>query len=147
MKRRGFLGGILASPLALKAAAEEKIASLSNIYMKGTTQVSTSVLEDIAIARDSWGGESVGISGESWTARRLKELRLLKTFAPQLLEKKRRADARRVHEIDPDLAGLQSMSLAAKIAFQRERLYKRSLEEEQTWIERLEEEAIRRSLG
>lgn len=146
MKRRGFLGGILASPLALKAAAEEKIASLSNIYMKGTTQVSTSVLEDI-VARDSWGGESVGISGESWTARRLKELRLLKTFAPQLLEKKRRADARRVHEIDPDLAGLQSMSLAAKIAFQRERLYKRSLEEEQTWIERLEEEAIRRSLG
>jgi len=146
MKRRGFLGGILASPLALKAAAEEKIASLSNIYMKGTTQVSTSVLEDI-VARDSWGGESVGISGESWTARGLKELRLLKTFAPQLLEKKRRADARRVHEIDPDLAGLQSMSLAAKIAFQRERLYKRSLEEEQTWIERLEEEAIRRSLG
>jgi hypothetical protein len=144
MKRRGFLGGILASPLALKAAAEEKIAKLSG-WRDGDllSPVGTDLVD--TLADNAPGG--IGFGGESWMARAVKEAKLLRTLAPELFERKRRREAKEVRSIDPDLAALQSMSLAAKIAFQRERLYHRTLEEEAGWIDRVKEEAIRRSLG
>ena len=145
MKRRGFLGGILASPLALKAAAEEKAAKLSGWWDGDLlSPVGTDLVHTLA---DNTPGELISINMESWVARAVKEAQLLQTLAPELLERKRRREAKEVRSIDPDLAALQSMSLAAKIAFQRERLYHRTLEEEAGWIDRVKEEAIRRSLG
>ena len=144
MKRRGFLGGILASPLALKAAAEEKVAKLSGWWDGDLSPVGTDLVHTLA---DNAPGGIHEFAGEIWVARAVKEANLLRTLAPELLERKRRREAKEVRSIDPDLAALQSMSLAAKIAFQRERLYHRTIEEEAGWIDRVKEEAIRRSLG
>lgn len=57
--------------------------------------------------------------------RRLAYLNFIKTLSPAWYEEKERKRARYIEGFDLDLAANRSMSLAAKVAIQRERNYRR----------------------
>lgn len=147
MKRRGFLG-MFGAALAVGPEQIAKDAGIELNPLHGTGRY-VNLLDDI--------GE--GISGPNptgvdkldpavWERKKLKTLRALRWFKPAFFEQKRRDDAKRVYELDLNIASLRSCSLAGKVAMQRELNYhKNLLEEEDSLKLRLEEKFFDDKLG
>ena len=105
MKRRKFLGFLAASPIAAKQAAEKAAAELSNVDLNG-------------FQKEPTGGPSASpIVDQSSTVRRLLAINGIPDWKMQEL----RENARHVSRIDPNVAALRSVSLAGKVAMQRNR--------------------------
>jgi len=80
--------------------------------------------------------------------KRLTFAHALNKINPEWLKTKRRQNAKAVQQFDMDLASLHSVSLAAKVAFQRERNYEREYIEETEWMKiRLDEYVAMQTLG
>lgn len=118
--RRRFLGFMAASPIAGRKLAQETAERLSGIAMHAPGWLDT-------------GGDptaSSDITHLQWRAL-LKIPQARAAITAQLFERERT-----VHRIDHDLAVKRSFSLAAKIAYQRERNVARELsllEEQYPW--------------
>lgn len=126
IKRRGFLGGIAAA----LATTPEKV-------LKATGVSPTQIGREFGIRSGEYAvptaAETISGGLPWWKAERAR-IFAMRTFAPWLLEKKRRANAHHVSYLDINIASLRSVSPAAKIAMQRELQYRRQLDEE---LERL----------
>lgn len=128
--RRGFLRMLSASPLAARAAAEEAAAKLARVDLSGVSPGSPI------------GGGPQDLTPDQWS----QVLRL--PGARRQLESLLFEDERNVGAIDHDLAVYRSFSLAAKIAFQRQRNVQRRLEGMQgNWMWRRLEKVGRSFLG
>lgn len=133
--RRSFLRALGAAPLAAKAAAEAATKQLGRIGAVGFRNESSMSLSDI-VNHQSIGAtvgldNAVGNGALSRSAKR-EAMRMI------LADSKKRAEIRTllyqsnrvISRIDPDIGGRRSWSLAAKIAYQRERFVERDLAEE-----------------
>lgn len=141
IKRRSFLGislgGLVAGPSALAKKVAEQ-AGFSTINKFGT---GAQVYGDLTPgpSTDDYGGRSIGDNAKKYVEsqqKKLLNLKTLKFLKPAWFEQKRRERAREVYALDLDLAAMNSMSLAAKVAIQRERNYKRYLDDEEEYITR-----------
>ncbi len=131
MKRRGFLGGIAAA----LATTPEKVLKASGVQSSPIGGDPFPPSPNLI----SPGMTSVGSTMPWWKAEKARII-ALRTFAPWLLEKKRRRQARYVHVLDVNISCLRSVSPAAKIAMQRELQYRRQLEAELEGLDLQEEE-------
>lgn len=130
--RRGFLGffagGIAAGP--------KKIAQLAGIELNPMYGGFTAATADDLIPST---GRSVGPRASSsnpkppgfYERKGLKKLNLIKFFAPEWYTDKRRDEAKAVHYFDLDLSTMKSVSIAGKVAIQRERNFHRQLQLEE----------------
>lgn len=123
--RRSFLRVLGAAPLAGRAAAEAVAKELNQIGLSGGVPHG-------ATLRDAVSNQTNAIGHQGWnTLARREAMRLI------LSDKKRDAEIRsilsqnyrRIHQIDPDIAGRHSWSLAAKIVYQRERFVDQEIAE------------------
>lgn len=118
--RRNFLRAAAVAPLAARKAAEAVLAGVSRLDVGG-------VSANYGVPQPM-GGQ--GVTQLQWRG-------ILSTVAGR--EEVRRViyeDERTIARIDPDLAVLKSVSLSAKIAYQRERNVERrlsSMEDEWPW--------------
>lgn len=122
MKRRGFLGGAIASLVAKPKVSQEAAAKLAGVNFSGMSR------------SDMFDGPSgsVGVLSPVDQITRLNALRLLN---PWWREAERRRNAKSVYAIHHSIASLQSVSLAGKINMQRERNYHMAeQDEEQYWL-------------
>lgn len=136
MKRRGFIGMFGAA----LASGPEKVAKLAGIGIDPLNETyPTSGLVP--------HGPSPAESAVAYAQKRIFKFNLLKQLNPGWFTDKRRAQAKYVGRLDLDLASMHSVSLAGKVAFQRERQFQRSLDEEGSYLKReLEEEIFSGSL-
>lgn len=123
IKRRGFLGGVLAA----FATTPEKVLKASGIAESqlGYGSGVPSVLNH---------GRSAGAETPWFVNRRIK-LVALKTLRPWWFEQKLRAEAKHVNLLDVDVASYRSVSPAAKIAIMRERVYRRAIDVEVSYLD------------
>lgn len=112
LARRKFLGMVAASPVAAKMAAEAAAANLAGLRLGGAGYLG--VPQAIAGGEITKGAWRLAVANKD----ALKEIRSL------LFERQRH-----VNSIDHDLAAKKSFSLAAKVAYQRERNVQRELED------------------
>jgi hypothetical protein len=105
--RRNFLRGVVAAPFAAKQVAEQAASRLSGIsigHLAGSNQIG--INQPPALAQPS-------------------NLQWLKVIDDKTLRRELESiyyeRERQVSAIDPDIACLRSVSLSAKIAYQRER--------------------------
>lgn len=124
--RRSFLRVLGTAPLAGRAAAEAVAKELNQIGLSGGVPHSATLRDVVSNSANSIGevGQSLMPMSNGWnTLARREAMRLI------LSDKQRGAEIRsilsqnyrRIHQIDPDIAGRHSWSLAAKIAYQRQR--------------------------
>lgn len=131
MKRRGFFG-MIAGAVAAGPSAAKSVAKQAGINL---SPVAFGEIIPMKSLSDNCVPNSVGASiGKSWTETRLLRFNLLKSLRPAFFEKRHRDNARHVNRFDLDLSSLQSMSLAAKVAVQRERNYRRLIAEEEGYL-------------
>ena len=120
--RRGFMGliglGAVSGPLAARQAAQAEIAKL-------TTLAGPSVMPMASGQGIGTGGPPVDESQQY-----IKMSNYLKVFGrlPEHIEYNVRERSKSVYHLDSDIAALRSFSLAAKIAWQRERNYEKEVE-------------------
>lgn len=140
LKRRGFLKAFAAAPFVAKQAAEQVGLGLMNGRLLGVDQPPSADLVRGALGT----GESSGIAqGPSNPANYIKPDRLTEKAARGILrlamkdpDVKRQLNSlmmqthRNVMWLDVDLASNRSMSLAAKICYQRQRNVERDLAQE-----------------
>jgi len=119
--RRRFLSVLGASPLAVKAAADEATAKLLHI--------DTSGLGSRPGLPYDYGRTAANVptnADNPYAA----AARFIRQFGiPEWFDKELRDRAAQVYTLDPDIACKRSWSLAVKIATQRERNYRRLLAE------------------
>ncbi|MGY3393456.1 hypothetical protein ACVWW6_006047 [Bradyrhizobium sp. USDA 3311] len=126
--RRRFLAllgvGSVSAPIAAKAAAEAEAAKLAGISGGLSAGAGGSLPSTCAPSADS---------GLRWLPyeERLEKIALyVRTVGlPRVVEQEFWERARSVTALDPDIAGKRSWSLAAKIHEQRQRNYRRLLDE------------------
>lgn len=120
LKRRGFLGGMLAA----FATTPEKVLKASGVDESAIGHaIGGQYVEPLT--ESFFGVSSDGAQG--YAAERVKLL-ALKALRPKWFEDKRREHARDIEVLDVDLASFRSVSPAAKICIQRQRNYDRSIE-------------------
>ena len=122
MKRRGFLGGIAAA----FATTPEKVLKAAGVEASQLGQLTPSG----GIISGGLNATTYGSPGLPWYKAEKARVLAMRTFAPWLLEKKRRRQAYHVGSLDVNIASLRSVSPAAKIAMQRELNYRRQLDDE-----------------
>lgn len=111
LARRNFLRALPAAPFVAKRAAEDAAANLARIGSSvGDASVPPSAVSDGGINAAQWRSILSTVAGRE-QARAI------------LIE-----EERHVSRIDPDLAVLKSISLSAKIAYQRDRNVERRLD-------------------
>lgn len=125
MKRRGFMGG-----LAALLAAKPKPEDLAKINTSGISEYGNIVGEYASGDGMSWSEPPEPEEPGAHYRNRLNELLTLKRENPEWLHRRRLLDAKGVSFIDADIAVMQSWSLAAKVAAQRQRNYDRALDAE-----------------
>jgi hypothetical protein len=106
--RRNFLRAAGVAPFAAKKAAEQAASSLSGMSIGGLMQGGTSAM---------CGEAQLSVSTAPLHWPKALEDRALRAELESIYYERERA----VRLIDPDLACLRSLSLSAKIAYQRER--------------------------
>jgi hypothetical protein len=121
MKRRGFMGSIAA---ALTINPSSQIEAVAGHVISPT----------IGSLTGSGAVAGVGAS-TSWATREKAKISLLKMLNPKWFEQKRRMAAKNVNRLDIDIASFQSVSMAGKIAMQRERNYQTEYMREYDWAE------------
>lgn len=129
MKRRGFLGFLgaaaVAGPGMAKAAAAQGMEAMSI----GPT------LSSMGIAINApFGGDSIkGLQDEydpiAWAKRDL--ARFFGKSAERLLTERLQTN---VAYLDPDIAGMRSLSLTTKVRMQRDRNFERAQAGERDWL-------------
>lgn len=131
MKRRGFLGALLAGPVAAKAAADAGILEAPGAF--GPMQLENGSTVGAALA---------GSSDELNVVEMIADYRTRLSRLAAMTEKNRRRARYDVRRFDSDLASNRSMSLACKISIQAERNVCREEANERSWIERRIERLI-----
>lgn len=113
MKRRSFLGGLIAAPFAAKQAAEQTAMGLAKVdvgnaadYVFGAPKI---------LSAPDTGIEQKPVQ---WVVKHLS-----KQF-PEWLEESLRRDNSHVHVISPDIATMRSVSLSSKYSMQKQRQLK-----------------------
>lgn len=152
VKRRGFLGflggGIAAGP--------KKIAELAGINLDPLANGATAATADELIPGGvhDYGRGLKSVSSASnrfsgwWEKQQLARSTALKIMDPEWYREKRRQQANYVHTLDLDLAALHSVSMAGKVAIQRERNFARQLAmEERSLNLNLQEKLWKNALG
>lgn len=130
--RRRFLSllgiGAASAPLAVKAAADAEIASLTGLqYRQGALALS-------GVVADDYGGATAA-SGQlikgSYQSPYVGAHNYLKVWGklPDFIEANVRERSKGVHALDYDIACKKSWSMAAKIHEQRKRNYDRMIEQ------------------
>lgn len=117
--RRRFLGLLPAAPLAGKAAADAAIAELSGVRANGLAN-NGGWISAVPSGKD--GPSDGNLLKKAWQ---------MPAFRGEL-ESMLYEQNRRVGYLDPDIANKRSFSMAAKIAYQRQREVERSLQE---WLD------------
>ncbi len=113
--RRKFFGIAAVSPLAAKAAAEEAISNTSRVFANGLSPFQTS------------GGISAEWIKEPSNSEWLRAFN--NPLTRQVIESHLFESERSVYAIDPDLACLKSLSMSAKITYQRRRNVQRRIDQ------------------
>lgn len=132
--RRRMLGFLGMAPLAGRQALEEGAKHLAGIGKSGSFPTA-----DLRDALDLRGAPSQGVCAsvdtpvsDYWAQKKLRETTLRAALAIPAsraeIESILYEDQRMVWNLDPDLAVLRSISLSAKIAYQRQRNVARQLE-------------------
>jgi hypothetical protein len=118
MRRRGFLGGLLASPLLGGVKPEDAALEASGISINPIRHPTPDTLSDLT--------DTVGFEGNKpWFVQRRLKLEFVKLFDSSYFEEAARRNAKEVHSIEPDILALRSVSAAGKVAIQRERNFRR----------------------
>lgn len=118
MRRRGFLGGLLASPLLGGVKSEDIALEASGISIKPLRALTPDNLGDLT------GMKELGDT-RPWYLQRRVELEFIKFFDPKYFIDAARRNAKEIHYIEPDILALRSVSAAGKVAIQRERNFRR----------------------
>lgn len=124
----GFLGGGI-------AAGPKKIAELAGVNLDPLANGGMAARADELIpdGMDDYGQNLRSVSATSkrvagwWEKQQLARATALKIMDPEWHREKRRQQANYIHTLDLDLAALHSVSLAGKVAIQRERNFQRQL--------------------
>lgn len=143
LKRRGFLGGLLATPLATAAAAKD--AAIKQLGASGIYTGAESFTPDGPPDEIFRSGSTR--PDQPWYITRRLRLEAIKLFNRGYLEEKARREAKYVRNIDPDIMALQSVSLAGKIFMQRKRQFEKEMDIdsmiEETYFREREERLVR----
>lgn len=138
LKRRGFLGGLTALMASPAANALDQAGVASDGLGIGSSLGAPSATVNwaaVASAKNSYyGGASNWWSGEKM------KVAAMKTFAPWLLEERRKLETRDVSRLDVNIACLKSVSAAGKINMQRNLQYKQWFENKNRYLEEREHE-------
>lgn len=126
MNRRGFLGLLGATPFAAKKAAAEAVSSLVGI--SGPMAIPSG--GDVPASLGSLSSSRGGPDDVEWATKQLSRF-----LNPKNLERMRKNIV--VTRLDPDLASMQSMSLSARMAIQKERRLQETIDSERSWLERM----------
>ena len=135
MKRRGFLGGLSALMAAPAASALDQAGVASDVLGIGTSVPQPVPWGGVNAAKNSYYGGATNW----WTAEKMK-MAAMKTFAPWLLEERRRLETREVTRLDINIACLKSVSAAGKINMQRNLQYKQWAYNKNRFLEEREHE-------
>lgn len=141
MKRRGVLGFLAGGAVAGPSMAKQAIASgLEGLSVGGMSGLASAGVEigDYASAAN---GPFEGLEYDplAWPKKELQDF--LGHSASDLLRQRLETH---VGSLDPDIAGMQSIALQAKIRMQRDRTFERNRAIQHGWLERQLEEAIKR---
>lgn len=116
LARRKFLNLLkvvpFVSPIATKQSADSIAEKLIGLSMDTSNSLNS-------------GSSDVGAS----VSRAQRKIALLIPGVREQVEKLFRQQNKEIYRIDPDLAVLKSVSLSAKIAYQRQRIVKKSVED------------------
>lgn len=139
MKRRGFLGFIGGAAVAGPSMAKQAMAQGMDAMSVGPTLSSMGQ----AISAPYGGSTSGGgpIDGDydavGWAKRDL--ARFFGKSAERLLKERIQTH---VGYLDPDIAGMRSLSLTTKIRMQRDRNFERGQEGERDWLQQRLHDAL-----
>ena len=139
MKRRGFLGSVVGAAVAGPSMAKQAIAS----GMEGLNLGGVEMLEKgVSIGGMGYASATNAADGSydplEWPKRELSDF--LGRSASDLLRERLET---RVHQLDPDIACMQSIALQAKIRMQRDRTFERNRARQRGWLERQLQNAIK----
>lgn len=113
LSRRRMFGFLAAAPVAAKAAAQEAAAGLAGMQVGGLVDA-----RNFQAVLDSSCSMPGGIPLQPVSSAIMRAVGI-----PDWIKRLWQEQARHVNQIDPDIAALQSTSLAGKIAAQRARNY------------------------
>jgi len=146
LKRRSFLGISIGGILSGPKVVAEKVAEQAGLGTIGAFGAGGDVFGGLipGAESDEWGAKSAGDVSSYVAGQRKKLLNLqaLQFLKPDWFEEKRRSRASEVYALDMDLAAMHSMSMAAKVAIQKERNYQRALLDDEKYINRRIQEKL-----